>query len=381
MEESVRSPSPESTARVSPVLPGPPPLVEAEAKRPPTAPSSTHLTGQTLAAEETTAADESGTFAQGQPLPAAVEARDEGRDSSSGGRAASTLERRHYTPVKRPRSFHTPPEIIPMMESSTTRQLSEQHPTAHLSRPTDMEELPVETTDAAGSPTEETRLLASSSNVLPPLTDTTTGDVPGVSPVVASPAASSTLAVEVEDLDEVTAQTITRQSATTAARRRRRPVQFGGYAPCRSRKRQRLPATMTGGGSDSLNTPSSPGGSKPLLNMAGVNIAGMLAESSDPPPAFNRRSRRTRRRVSLLEDNPIFMEHKDLRMNAFEEFFVASPLATDADVLNSLNEWTAPAEIVYAELLWKYAPDAALALVTGTVPTHWVSDPRDADAA
>ncbi|KAK7201066.1 hypothetical protein NESM_000166600 [Novymonas esmeraldas] len=97
--------------------------------------------------------------------------------------------------------------------------------------------------------------------------------------------------------------------------------------------------------------------SKPLLNLAGVNVQALLAECSDPPPLFTRRLRRTRRRSALAEDHRLFAEHRELwEGDAAGRLFPKAPFASDSDVLGSLTEWAHPPALVYAQLLWRYAP-------------------------
>ncbi|KAG5473167.1 hypothetical protein CUR178_03086 [Leishmania enriettii] len=100
-----------------------------------------------------------------------------------------------------------------------------------------------------------------------------------------------------------------------------------------------------------------PASSKPVLNLAGVNLQALLAEGTDPPPLYTRRQRRTRRRSVLDEDHPLFAEHRDLwEHDTAGRIFPRAPFASDADVLSSLTEWTDSPPLVYAQLLWRYAP-------------------------
>ncbi|KPI86158.1 hypothetical protein ABL78_4780 [Leptomonas seymouri] len=96
---------------------------------------------------------------------------------------------------------------------------------------------------------------------------------------------------------------------------------------------------------------------KPVLNIAGVNVQALLAESSDPPPVYFRRQRRTRRKSVLAEDHPIFAEHRDLcQHDHAHRIITRAPFASDVDVLNSLVEWKDSPSLVYARLLWQYTP-------------------------
>ncbi|CAM37898.2 conserved hypothetical protein [Leishmania braziliensis MHOM/BR/75/M2904] len=109
--------------------------------------------------------------------------------------------------------------------------------------------------------------------------------------------------------------------------------------------------------------PSLSAPSKPVLNLAGVNVQALLAEGTDPPPLYTRRQRRTRRRSALAEDHPLFAEHRDLWENdPSGRIFPRAPFASDADVLNSLIEWTDSPALVYAQLLWRYVPGLFLRL-------------------
>ncbi|CAJ1990975.1 hypothetical protein conserved [Leishmania donovani] len=100
-----------------------------------------------------------------------------------------------------------------------------------------------------------------------------------------------------------------------------------------------------------------PASSRPVLNLAGVNVQALLAEGTDPPPLYTRRQRRTRRRSTLAEDHPLFAEHRDLwEHDTAGRILPRAPFASDADVLNSLTEWTDSPALVYAQLLWRYAP-------------------------
>ncbi|KAG5498682.1 hypothetical protein JKF63_02969 [Porcisia hertigi] len=100
---------------------------------------------------------------------------------------------------------------------------------------------------------------------------------------------------------------------------------------------------------------------KPVLNLAGVNVQALLAESTDPPPLYTRRQRRTRRKSALAEDHPLFAEHRDLwEHDSAGRLFPRAPFASDADVLGSLTEWTDSPALVYAQLLWRYVPELFL---------------------
>ncbi|KAG5472401.1 hypothetical protein LSCM1_03800 [Leishmania martiniquensis] len=102
---------------------------------------------------------------------------------------------------------------------------------------------------------------------------------------------------------------------------------------------------------------------KPVLNLAGVNVQALLAGGADPPPLYTRRQRRTRRRSALDEDHPLFAEHRDLwEHDATGRILPRAPFASDADVLSSLTEWTDSPALVYAQLLWRYAPAPFLKL-------------------
>lgn len=106
---------------------------------------------------------------------------------------------------------------------------------------------------------------------------------------------------------------------------------------------------------------SSTSSSKPVLNIAGVNVQALLAESSDPPPLYLRRQRRTRRKPVLAEDHPLFAEHRDLCQHDQTHRIIArAPCAGDAEVLNSLVEWRDAPSLVYARLLWRYTPQPFL---------------------
>lgn len=108
-------------------------------------------------------------------------------------------------------------------------------------------------------------------------------------------------------------------------------------------------------------SPSFSSSSRPVFNIAGVNVQALLAESTDPPPLYIRRQRRTRRKSVLAEDHPIFAEHRDLSQHDQTHRVIArAPFASDADVLNSLVEWRDSPALVYARLLWRYTPRAFL---------------------
>lgn len=108
-------------------------------------------------------------------------------------------------------------------------------------------------------------------------------------------------------------------------------------------------------------SPSFSSSSRPVFNIAGVNVQALLAESTDPPPLYLRRQRRTRRKSVLAEDHPIFAEHRDLSQHDQTRRVIArAPFASDADVLNSLVEWRDSPALVYARLLWRYTPRAFL---------------------
>lgn len=108
--------------------------------------------------------------------------------------------------------------------------------------------------------------------------------------------------------------------------------------------------------------PTSPVSPKMAFNIAGVNIAAYLAESTDPPPVFSRgnKTRRNRRRKHLTAEHALFAQHSRLRENlqTYARLFQEAPLSTDEDVLRSLVEFTDAPAAVYAELLWKYTPEA-----------------------
>ncbi|KPA83215.1 hypothetical protein ABB37_02899 [Leptomonas pyrrhocoris] len=112
---------------------------------------------------------------------------------------------------------------------------------------------------------------------------------------------------------------------------------------------------------DAPNTASAPSSTKPVLNIAGVNVQALLAENPDPPPLYFRRQRRTRRKSVLTQENSIFAEHRDLcRHDQTHRVIARAPFASDADVLNSLVEWTDSPALVYARLLWRCAPQPFL---------------------
>lgn len=122
--------------------------------------------------------------------------------------------------------------------------------------------------------------------------------------------------------------------------------------------------------------------SRPVLNIAGVNIQALLAENSDPPPLYQRRQRRTRRRPQLTDDHHLFAEHRDLRRHGAATASklspgspaaaAAAPIASDGDVLQSLNEWADSVPLVYARLIWRYIPDAALQLVLSSSAANFI---------
>lgn len=112
--------------------------------------------------------------------------------------------------------------------------------------------------------------------------------------------------------------------------------------------------------------PTTGANAKVVFNLAGVSIPAYLAESSDPPPVFSRanKSRRNRRRKQFTADNAVFQQHQLLREDPqlYNTFFQRAPIATEADVLRSLNEFTDSPALVYAELLWRYTPEAIASL-------------------
>jgi hypothetical protein len=130
---------------------------------------------------------------------------------------------------------------------------------------------------------------------------------------------------------------------------------------------------------------SSSASSKPVLNIAGVNVQALLAENSDPPPVYLRRQRRTRRKSILAEDHPLFAEHRDLWQHDQAHRIIArAPFASDADVLQSLVEWQDSPSLVYARLLWQYTPLPFLhAAMYGFEPSTPVmeQEPRSRGAA
>lgn len=157
---------------------------------------------------------------------------------------------------------------------------------------------------------------------------------------------------------------------------------------------------------DSTNRRRAPLLKTPLPSTMGQGVKQHAATHT--PAAITKR--RTRRRPLLMEDHPVFAEHRDLRgssssslasgaastggmparqtrSGADEEssrlvsssyahvsrdtasagnrkhVFVQAPYASEQDVLRSLNDWSDAREVVYAELLWTYAREEMLELM------------------
>ncbi|CCW68072.1 unnamed protein product [Phytomonas sp. Hart1] len=84
-------------------------------------------------------------------------------------------------------------------------------------------------------------------------------------------------------------------------------------------------------------------------------------KEGQPIPSL-RRLRKGKRSEAIQEDHSLFIKYRELRTTT-PQSFPKAPYAQAKDILASLNEWTIPPEIMYARLLWKYTPDAFLALV------------------
>lgn len=149
----------------------------------------------------------------------------------------------------------------------------------------------------------------------------------------------------------------TETSTTTAAVHNGKPKRGrrGAQGTAAASRKDSGPGALT----KEAGAPASflPASSRPVLNLAGVNVQALLAEGTDPPPLYTRRQRRTRWRSTLAEDHPLFAEHRDLwEHDTAGRILPRAPFASDADVLNSLTEWTDSPALVYAHLLWRYAP-------------------------
>ncbi|KAG5496636.1 hypothetical protein JIQ42_03467 [Leishmania sp. Namibia] len=176
----------------------------------------------------------------------------------------------------------------------------------------------------------------------PPPSSATTGANTGTSDTTITPSPVSNLRTETSTLSSVVSSVKSKKSSCDA------PLLTAAHCKAAA------PGALM---KETAATAPLPASSKPVLNLAGVNLQALLAEGSDPPPLYTRRQRRTRRRSVLDENHPLFAEHRDLwEHNTTGRILPRAPFASDADVLSSLTEWTDSPPLVYAQLLWRYAP-------------------------
>lgn len=71
--------------------------------------------------------------------------------------------------------------------------------------------------------------------------------------------------------------------------------------------------------------------------------------------------------IPVDEDHPIFERHRDLR-ETHPELFPSSPYATEEEIVNSVIDWKDSPPLLYANLLWKYAPKETLSLILQRYP-------------
>ncbi|KAG5497945.1 hypothetical protein GH5_02739 [Leishmania sp. Ghana 2012 LV757] len=176
----------------------------------------------------------------------------------------------------------------------------------------------------------------------PPPSSAETGANTGTSHTTITPSPVSNLRTETSTLSSVVSSVKSKKSSCDA------PL------PTAAHCKAAAPGALM---KETTATAPLPASSKPVLNLAGVNLQALLAEGTDPPPLYTRRQRRTRRRSVLDEDHPLFAEHRGLwEHDTTGRILPRAPFASDADVLSSLTEWTDSPPLVYAQLLWRYAP-------------------------
>lgn len=81
------------------------------------------------------------------------------------------------------------------------------------------------------------------------------------------------------------------------------------------------------------------------------------AQAMLPPPY--RRNRRLKRKMHITEDTAVFATHSELR-DRMPQLFPKAPFSTEEDVLRSTLDWQDNVALVYARLLWEFAPNVLL---------------------
>nr|CCC91031.1 conserved hypothetical protein [Trypanosoma congolense IL3000] len=136
-----------------------------------------------------------------------------------------------------------------------------------------------------------------------------------------------------------------KSSAVNSSRSRRRRGLVGWLSRRRSRfgceKKRRRPRRKD---------PDDPDGQETEHHRIGVLSA---AQAMLPPPY--RRSRRLKRKLDITEDTPIFAVHSELR-DKMPHLFAKAPFSTDEDVLRSTIDWRDNPTLLYARMLWGFAP-------------------------
>lgn len=85
-----------------------------------------------------------------------------------------------------------------------------------------------------------------------------------------------------------------------------------------------------------------------------ARVAAVSATQAMLPPPY-RRNRRLKRKMHITEETPVFAAHSELR-DRMPRLFPKAPLSTEEDVLRSTLDWHDNPALVYARLLWEFAP-------------------------
>eukprot|EP00796_Vickermania_ingenoplastis_P005935 gene5935-4245_t len=148
------------------------------------------------------------------------------------------------------------------------------------------------------------------------------------------------------------------------------PVAVAATSPPKNSSALAFPQAPAGGAKGNVGQGSSSPTEAKTPGSRGVD----KENASTAPTLISRKSRRAKKKVAtqLIEvDHPAFLEHRDYRERHPSRFSQA-PLATEAQVLGSLTEWTDSPALVYAELLWKYAREETVALMLERYPPQTI---------
>lgn len=183
-------------------------------------------------------------------------------------------------------------------------------------------------------------------------------------------------AASATDTTEVTAADATDEASASP------PVQTAEEEvhPVESRQRKKgargkkKVAKKTSAPSSSTSAPNN----KNNFNFAGVHMEMLKSGAGRQSDCvFIRKIHRRRKYNMLGENHPLFVEHRGIRARFVEATQASTkngtgiphdpahlpqvaPFATDEEVLGSLTEWKDSPALVYAQALWKYAPESLL---------------------